>query len=118
MDKVYAPSELERRIYELARKHCGRQASWSISLDTLLKKSGSQSSIKRFRQHVKEIAAVASAGRVAGEDILSWASPEGGPTILMMELPAGIGQDRVPVATLVKIVPWTILGSVMIKSCR
>jgi hypothetical protein len=47
---------LERRIYELARKHCGRQASWSISLETLLKKSGSQSSIKRFRQHVKEIA--------------------------------------------------------------
>jgi hypothetical protein len=47
---------LERRIYELARKHCGRQASWSISLDTLLKKSGSQSSIKRFRQHVKHIA--------------------------------------------------------------
>src|SRR3984885_8905243 len=47
---------LERRIYELARKHCGRQACWSISLDTLLKKSGSQSSIKRFRQHVKHIA--------------------------------------------------------------
>ena len=47
---------LERRIYELARKHCGRQATWSISLDTLLKKSGSQSSIKRFRQHVKHIA--------------------------------------------------------------
>src|ERR1700688_2210403 len=44
---------LERRVYELARKHCGRQASWSISLETLLKKSGSQSSIKRFRQHVK-----------------------------------------------------------------
>ena len=47
---------LERRIYELARKHCGRQSSWSISLDTLLKKSGSQSSAKRFRQHVKHIA--------------------------------------------------------------
>jgi plasmid replication initiation protein len=47
---------LERRIYELARKHCGRQATWQISIETLLKKSGSQSSIKRFRQHVKEIA--------------------------------------------------------------
>jgi plasmid replication initiation protein len=47
---------LERRIYELARKHCGRQASWSISLDTLLKKSGSQSPIKLFRQMVKNIA--------------------------------------------------------------
>jgi plasmid replication initiation protein len=47
---------LERRIYELARKHCGRQSTWQISLETLLKKSGSQSSMKRFRQHVKEIA--------------------------------------------------------------
>src|SRR5215469_12723508 len=47
---------LERRIYELARKHCGRQSTWQISLEILLKKSGSQSSLKRFRQHVKEIA--------------------------------------------------------------
>lgn len=47
---------LERRVYELARKHCGRQATWQISIETLLKKSGSQSSIKRFRQHMKEIA--------------------------------------------------------------
>jgi len=47
---------LERRIYELARKHCGRQASWSISLEILLKKSGSQSPIKLFRQMVRDIA--------------------------------------------------------------
>src|SRR3984885_5807086 len=47
---------LERRVYELARKHCGRQASWTISLETLLKKAGSQSQLRRFRQHVKEIA--------------------------------------------------------------
>jgi plasmid replication initiation protein len=47
---------LERRVYELARKHCGRQNKWQISVEMLMKKSGSQSSIKRFRQHVKEIA--------------------------------------------------------------
>ena len=47
---------LERRVYELARKHCGRQASWQISLEMLLKKSGSQSPTKRFRQMVKHIA--------------------------------------------------------------
>jgi plasmid replication initiation protein len=47
---------LERRIYELARKHCGRQPTWQISLETLLKKSGSQSPIKLFRQMVKNIA--------------------------------------------------------------
>jgi hypothetical protein len=47
---------LERRIYELARKHCGRQSNWQISVETLHKKAGSQSTIKRFRQHVREIA--------------------------------------------------------------
>jgi len=29
---------LERRLYELARKHCGRQDQWKASVDTLLKK--------------------------------------------------------------------------------
>jgi plasmid replication initiation protein len=41
---------LERRIYELARKHCGRQPSFMISLEILLKKSASQSPLKRFRE--------------------------------------------------------------------
>ena len=48
---------LERRVYEVARKHCGQQSEWSISLDKLLKKSGSQSPMKRFRQMIKELAA-------------------------------------------------------------
>jgi plasmid replication initiation protein len=48
---------LERRVYELARKHCGQQRRWRVSLAKLLTKSGSQSSEKRFRQMVKELAA-------------------------------------------------------------
>ena len=47
---------IERRIYELARKHCGRQPTWKISLDLLLKKCGSQSPINRFRHMLKNIA--------------------------------------------------------------
>jgi plasmid replication initiation protein len=47
---------LERRVYELARKHCGRQKSWNISIEVLLKKSGSQSSIEKFRHMLKHIA--------------------------------------------------------------
>ena len=31
---------LERRMYELARKHCGRKDEWRISLDLLQKKCG------------------------------------------------------------------------------
>jgi plasmid replication initiation protein len=48
---------MERRVYEIARKHCGSQESWKISLPLLLKKSGSQSPEKRFRQMVKDLAA-------------------------------------------------------------
>ncbi|TDX22232.1 replication initiator protein A [Rhodovulum visakhapatnamense] len=47
---------LERRLYELARKHCGRQREWRISLETLLKKSGSSSPRRVFRAMVREIA--------------------------------------------------------------
>lgn len=46
---------LERRMYELARKHCGQQDSWSISLDLLQKKCGSNSTSKEFRRLVKTI---------------------------------------------------------------
>ena len=46
---------LERRIYELARKHCGRQDSWRASVDTLLKKSGSASPRRVFRAMLREM---------------------------------------------------------------
>lgn len=48
---------LERRVYELARKHCGPQQQWSISVAKLLHKSGSRSTLKRFRQMLKMIVA-------------------------------------------------------------
>jgi len=47
---------LERRLYELARKHCGHQAKWVVGLELLHKKSGSNSPLKRFRLEVKNIA--------------------------------------------------------------
>ena len=48
---------LARRLYEIARKHCGHQASWSIGLTLLQEKAGSKSSIYEFRSAVKAIAA-------------------------------------------------------------
>ena len=48
---------LERRIYELARKHCGRQESWRISVETLLKKSGSASPRRVFRKMIRDMIA-------------------------------------------------------------
>jgi hypothetical protein len=47
---------LERRLYEIARKHCGKQKHWKIALDLLQEKTGSNSSKKEFRRLVKGIA--------------------------------------------------------------
>lgn len=48
---------LERRLYELARKHCGHQSRWTISLPVLHTKSGAASVLFRFRQMIKTAAA-------------------------------------------------------------
>lgn len=46
---------LERRLYELARKHCGHQTLWSIGLELLQEKAGSKCSLREFRRMVREI---------------------------------------------------------------
>jgi plasmid replication initiation protein len=46
---------LERRLYELARKHCGRQAEWKISLPVLHKKAGSAAPLRVFRAAVRKM---------------------------------------------------------------
>ena len=47
---------LERRLYELARKHCGRKTEWRISLAALQRKCGSASTPREFRRLVANIA--------------------------------------------------------------
>ena len=46
---------LERRIYELARKHCGAKQEWKIGLAKLQAKCGSCSTPKEFRRLVMSI---------------------------------------------------------------
>ena len=48
---------LERRVYEIARKHCGGQKAWKIGLETLLKKSGSASPRRVFRKMIRDMVA-------------------------------------------------------------
>lgn len=48
---------LERRVYELARKHCGRQAEWRISMEVLARKSGSASPLRVFRKMMRDMIA-------------------------------------------------------------
>ena len=46
---------LERRLYELARKHCGHQTTWSIGLELLQEKAGSKGALREFRRMVRQI---------------------------------------------------------------
>ncbi|PPI87625.1 RepB family plasmid replication initiator protein (plasmid) [Candidatus Pantoea edessiphila] len=47
---------IDRRIYEIARKHCGVQSEFSIALDKLHLKTGSTSLLKMFRYNIKKLA--------------------------------------------------------------
>jgi plasmid replication initiation protein len=45
---------LERRLYEIARKFCGRNREWAVGLDKLKEKTGSTSSMVKFRYFIRE----------------------------------------------------------------
>lgn len=46
---------LERRLYELARKHCGHQSRWAINLDKLRAKCGTSQELRFFKRDLKAI---------------------------------------------------------------
>lgn len=48
---------LERRLYELARKHCGRQRQWRIGLPRLAQKCGSARGLKQLKAEIAKIIA-------------------------------------------------------------
>ena len=47
---------LDRRIYELARKHCGNQKQWQCSVVALHEKSGSTDTVRKLRAALKLLA--------------------------------------------------------------
>lgn len=46
---------LERRLYEIARKHCGYSPTWDIGLIRLMEKTGSTSTLRLFRSFIRHI---------------------------------------------------------------
>lgn len=46
---------LERRLYEIARKHCNTSPKWQIGLAKLQDKTGSNAPLKKFRHNLREI---------------------------------------------------------------
>lgn len=45
----------ERRMYEICRKHCGRQPLWEIGIDKLYDKFGTRGDLREFRRTIKRI---------------------------------------------------------------
>lgn len=54
---------LERRLYEIGRKHCGQASEWKIGLKKLKRKCGSHSTDKEFRRLLSNIVAEDQAHR-------------------------------------------------------
>ena len=46
---------IERRVYELARKHCGDKPSFKIGLDKLHQKIGTTAPIRKLRAQIREV---------------------------------------------------------------
>jgi plasmid replication initiation protein len=45
---------IERRLYEIARKHCGDQPMWKINIDLLAEKIGTRVSRAKFRDELRQ----------------------------------------------------------------
>jgi hypothetical protein len=48
-------SPVDRRLYELARKHCGQQAQWQIGIELLKDKVAFSSNVRLLREHVRKV---------------------------------------------------------------
>jgi plasmid replication initiation protein len=49
---------IDRRLYEIARKHCGKQAEWIISLELLHLKTGSTAGKAEFKRSIKNLSKI------------------------------------------------------------
>jgi plasmid replication initiation protein len=47
---------IDRRLYEIARKHCGNQYEFVISLEKLYAKAGSTAALSKFKFNIKQLA--------------------------------------------------------------
>ena len=54
-DYFHLRKPIERRVYEISRKHCGDADSFKIGLDKLKKKVGSKSNLREFRRIIGKI---------------------------------------------------------------
>lgn len=46
---------IDRRLYEIARKHCGKNQEWKITLENLKNKTGATSPLNKFRFIIRQL---------------------------------------------------------------
>ena len=46
---------MDRRLYEMARKHVGQQPEWRIGLEKLARKTGSSRGLRAFKHDLLQI---------------------------------------------------------------
>lgn len=83
---------IERRIYEIARKHCGRSPEWSIKLSNLKDKTGSTGSLVKFRFIIKKMASTDHLPdysiSISDNDIVTVRRRKAAPLLDLNEMPA------------------------------
>lgn len=52
-DDYFKLRPLERRLYDLARSHCGNQGKWKIGLERLMQRVGFDGPLRRFRYELE-----------------------------------------------------------------
>ncbi len=67
-DSYFQLEGLEKRLYEILRKHLSDQPAWKIDLGRLRQKCGSQSPLRRFRFELRKILDRATRRRAGGAD--------------------------------------------------
>jgi hypothetical protein len=61
---------LDKRLYEISRKHCGHQSSWEIGIDKLHKKTGSNSRRGEFNRLINSTIDAQAGSKAAGTEYL------------------------------------------------
>ncbi|MGF6858181.1 replication initiator protein A [Paraburkholderia sp. CI3] len=93
---------LDRRIYELVRKHGGSQAKWRVTLAVLHEKSGSTDTLRKFRASIKTLAKSDELPdyRVtfdtASDTVTFYARAQKGAKTQITDLLAGLSKDKRP----------------------
>jgi plasmid replication initiation protein len=93
---------LDRRIYELVRKHGGAQAKWRVTLAVLHEKSGSTDTLRKFRAAIKTLAESNELPdyRVvfdtASDRVTFYARAQNGAKAQITDILAGVHKDKRP----------------------